>query len=640
MGDYMKKINGVLILFLNYILLEIIFNINTFGTLSIGRIGLFAITLFPLAFIISLVGSILKQEIVNKYIKDILLVFATLVYISQLIYFKIYGAVFSLTSLLNGGQVADFKAYIVDVITRNIVTVLLMLVILGVLIFINHKFVEQTRFSFKKKSNVIVLTVSIVFMISSVLAINFDNDLNKAVYRNTSAFNVAKELGVTNSFIVEVRKNIFGIDEALIVDDSSNTTEEPIEIPSYDANVLEIDFEELLATEEDEKIKSLHTYFKSQTPSYQNEYTGLFEGKNLIVILAESFDSIAVDKEITPTLYKLYEEGFTFTNHYVPLFPVSTSDGEYMARTSLIPADGKWSMKASSDIELPYVLGNQFDDYSRNAYHNWMYWYYRRDLSHPNLGYNFKACKLGLEMNCDLWMTSDLEMMEASVEEYIKEDQFLTYYVTMSGHLEYKTMNAMSRRNKDAVADLDYSFSVKNYMAQHVELDKALAYLIEQLELAGKLEDTVIAINTDHYPYGLTPEQLNEKSDFDRTDKFDLHKTPLIIWNSETEGKKIDKLASSLDVLPTLSNLFGIEYDSRLMMGVDLFSTSNSMVILSDSSFITELGRYDNVTGVFSDETVDQRYVDKMKQVVENKILVSKLILENDYYSHLSINEE
>lgn len=642
MGDYMKKVNAVLIILLNYIFLEVIFNINTFGTLSIGKIGLFIMTLMPLSIILCFLGSIFKSETVNKYTKDVILIFVSIIYVSQLIYFKIYGAIFSITSLLNGGQVADFKTYIIDVITRNIFVVLTMLLILGVSIFVNHKYVDQARLKLNMKRSYILMSTALFFMVSSVLVINVNKDLSKVVYKNSSAFNIAKELGVTNSFVVEIRKNIFGIDEDIVVIENPNNPDNEIPDviePEYEANVLEIDFETLAALEDNEKIKNLHSYFNSQEPTYKNEYTGLFEGKNLIVILAESFDGIAIDKEITPTLYKLYEEGFTFTNHYVPLFPVSTSDGEYMARTSLIPADGKWSMKTSSGIDLPYVLGNQFDDYNRNAYHNWMYWYYGRDKSHPNMGYDFKACKSGLKMNCDLWMTSDLEMMEASVSEYINEEHFLTYYVTMSGHLEYKARNAMSTRNKDVVADLDYSFSVKNYMAQHVELDKALAYLIEQLELAGKLDDTVIAINTDHYPYGLTADQLNERSNFDRTDKFDLHKSPLIIWNSATKGAKIDKLASSLDVLPTLSNLFNLEYDSRLMMGVDLFSTSESMVILSDASFITEKGRFDNVEGTFSNPDVDDEYIEQMKSIVENKFLVSKLVLDNDYYRYLEISD-
>lgn len=195
----------------------------------------------------------------------------------------------------------------------------------------------------------------------------------------------------------------------------------------------------------------------------------------------------------------------------------------------------------------------------------------------------------------------------------------------------------MASRNWDAVKDLPYSHRAKAYLATQIELDKAIGELIQELENAGKLEDTVIVISPDHYPYGLTLEELNELSTYQRDNTFEKHHTPLLIWNAEMkEPVKVEKVCSSLDVLPTVLNLFGIEYDSRLLMGNDILSNNKeSIVIFSDRSFITEKGRYSSVTGTFTPNDgveVDEDYDEEMSQIVYQKFKMSAMILDYDYY--------
>ena len=100
---------------------------------------------------------------------------------------------------------------------------------------------------------------------------------------------------------------------------------------------MDIDFEELARNEDNQAIRTLHNYFASVKPTNKNEYTGMFEGYNLILITAEGFSPYAVHKEVTPTLYKLVNEGFVFNNFYTALWQTSTSDGEFVALTGLIP---------------------------------------------------------------------------------------------------------------------------------------------------------------------------------------------------------------------------------------------------------------------------------------------------------------
>ena len=389
----------------------------------------------------------------------------------------------------------------------------------------------------------------------------------------------------------------------------------------------------------------MHKYFSSQEAIKKNKYTGMFKDKNLIVLVGESFSSLAIREDLTPNLYKLYKEGFQFDNFYTPIFPVSTADGEYITDTSLIPKEGVWSFLRVAGNYMPYSYANVFEKqgYSSNAYHNHTATYYERDKYIETMGYNsYLAVGTGLEdrMDTSNWPNSDYEMVKTTVDDYINNEKFMAYYMTVSGHMNYtKIGNMMVYRNWDQVKDLPYSNKAKGYLAANIELDKAVGELLSRLEQAGKLEDTVIVISGDHYPYGLTLSEINELSTFERDDKFEKFRMPFLIWSGSMKGPiKVEKIGSSLDVLPTVLNLFGAEFDSRLLMGRDILSDSDPIVIFSDRSFITDKGRYNSLTEQFTPNegvTVEEGYVDKINTIIYKKYQMSRLILENDYYKHV-----
>ena len=403
-------------------------------------------------------------------------------------------------------------------------------------------------------------------------------------------------------------------------------------------NVLEIDFAALAETETNPDIQTLHEYFASVAPTRKNEYTGMFEGYNLIMLTAEGFSPWAVDEEVTPTLYKLTHEGFVFNNFYTALWWTSTSDGEYVACTGLIPS-GSNSMKKSAEHSLPFCLGWQFGrlGYQTKAYHNHTYTYYGRDKTHPNMGYDYKGVGNGLEVK-QTWPESDLEMIEVTAPEYIGDEPFHVYYMTVSGHMQYTFIgNSMSTKNRDAVADLPYSEEAKAYIACNVELDRALERLIELLTEAGVADKTVIALSSDHYPYGLEKDKIDELAGHEVDENFEIYKNHFILWSAGMdETIVIDKPCSSLDILPTLSNLFGLPYDSRLLMGRDILSDAEPLVILSNRSFITDKVMYNSRTGEtipLTEEELPEDYVRSINAQINAKFTASAGILQNDYYS-------
>ena len=374
--------------------------------------------------------------------------------------------------------------------------------------------------------------------------------------------------------------------------------------PIYEPNILDIDFVQLIASETDDDIRDMHKYFSEVPPTNKNEYTGKYKGYNLILITAESFSPYAVHKDVTPTLYKMVHEGYNFTNFYTPIWEVSTLDGEYVACTSLLPKRGVWSLYFSGRISMPFTMGNQLRvlGYNTRAYHNHTYDYYRRDVSHPNMGYDYKGIGNGLEMS-KAWPRSDLEMMEKTIPEYLNDEPFHTYYMTVSGHMQYNFMgNHMAIKNKELVKDLPYTEAGRAYMATQIEFDRAMEYLLNQLEEAGIAERTLIAISSDHYPYGLEKNELDDLAGHTLEKNFEFYKNTFILYTKGMEPVTIDKPCSSLDIIPTLSNLLGLEYDSRLLMGRDIFSDSEPLVIFLNRSFITDKGRYDAEKGILSSQ--------------------------------------
>lgn len=625
------------VLFLEYIyrifIIKDFFNINTI-----------IVTIFSLIFItiFSFLFSLFNEKI-NKLLTISVSSIITFFMLAQIVYYNFYNSIFSFYSLTTGtGQVLHFWTMIIEVIGRIWYIFSLILTIFILFLVFNKKI-----FSFeknKKKNNIIILSI---FLISTTLSIILTKtynkkdlySLNNLLFKTHAPMLTINKTGLLTMQSIDIYRYFFGFEEKISNNDSG--TKEVVKEVEY--NKLDIDFEELIKNTNDETIKSMHEYFNSVIPSEKNEYTGMFKGKNLIFITAEAFDTIAIDEKITPTLYKMANNSFVFNNYYQPLYPVSTSDGEYMNVNSLIPKEGVWSFYKSSNNYMPFGIGNMFKklDYNTYGFHNHTYNFYHRDKSHTNIGLRYYGCGNGLEkkMNCSHWPNSDYEMIKATTSYYINEDKpFVAYYMTVSGHLNYNfSGNNMASKNKSKVQDLDYKNSIKAYYATQIELDKAMEELLNRLEESGKLDDTLIVIAPDHYPYGLSTKDMNTISKIDRTDKFENYHTSLIMYNSQIKKTDVNKTISSLDILPTIYNLYGLDYDSRLFMGRDIFSDDEHIVILSDRSFITSKGKYNSVTGEFSSSNVSQEYIDNNNKIVNEKFKMSSLILEKDYYKELGL---
>ncbi len=614
---------------------------------------------------------------VNKLILWLVSAGLCIVYLVQLVYYNVFKVFFSFQIMgMANDAISEFGSDIITAIKGNfggLVILLLPLVVLGFLI--SNRIAYRHR---RIKEQGLLLGGAVIFHMLALVSLLLFGKLDYSpydLYHNSKVPDlIGQQLGVTTMTRIDILKLFSPEDELVLADtkDANMTVPMPTKLPTpavtpvakptqpvkpdatptptplptptpidTSPNIMNIDFNILAENEKNKTIKTLHNYFASVVPTNKNEYTGRFKGYNLIMITAEGFSPYAIHQEKTPTLYRLVREGFVFNNFYTALWQTSTSDGEYVAMTGLIP-QGTRSMFNGRKNQWPFSLGHQFNKLgvASKAYHNHTYTYYQRNETHTNMGYLWKAKGNGLELPSDCWPESDLEMIDATVDEFVKEEQFHVYYLTVSGHMNYTfTGNSMASKNKQLVQDLPYTEDAKAYIACQIELDRALEALLAKLEAAGVADRTVIALSADHYPYGWEKYKLDELAGHTIDPNFEIYKNHFILWNPGMEENIIiDKPCSSLDILPTLSNLFGLEYDSRLLMGQDILSDAEPLVVLSNRSFITDKVMYNSANGdttLLTDEFLPTDYIKNLNKIVKNKFSVSKSMLEEDYYRYV-----
>jgi len=404
-------------------------------------------------------------------------------------------------------------------------------------------------------------------------------------------------------------------------------------------NKMNVDFDALNKSESNKDIISINNYVKSVTATNKNEYSGIYKGYNFIHITAEAFAPYAIDKELTPTLYHMVNNGYKFTNFYTPFWG-NTSEGEYVNMIGLLPRRSGRSLAGTTGKSMIFAFGSQLRQkgYSANAYHNHKYNYYDRNITHPDLGYNYKGAYPGGGLDVKIqWPESDLEMMQLSVQEYIDNRPFHAYYMTVSGHFEYKYPdNSIAQKNRKLVDHLDLPTACKVYLAANIELDRALENLLDQLRNAGIADKTLIVMSNDHYPYGLTNSEISAFLGHTVDPVFELSESTLLMYVDGMQPKTIDKLCSSVDIVPTVSNMLGLPFDSRMLSGRDIFSDADPIVMFPNRGWITNYARFDPKTKKVTQlgkTAVTAQYVSDTHKRVSDSFLIADKILSSNYYS-------
>ena len=571
-------------------------------------------------------------------------------------YFKTYWGL-GFVMQMTGNVVGNFFTTMMEIIVSRLLFILLAFVPLAALIIFHRHLLPGKQLSGRVR--LLALVGFIVFQAAGS-ALCYTGEYKADYTYNFITDRAVPNFGLSASVRLELQYALFGLPDAPVIQ-----VAEPEPEPSsvvYDYNKMDLDFEAESQLVGGQTLANMHKYFSSLTASQKNEYTGMFEGKNLIQITAEAFSPYVISKELTPTLYKLTHEGFVFNNYYQPGWGQSTTGGEFAAMTGVIPTwiNNNLSFYVSHKDYMPFALGNQFRalGYTTVAYHNNSYTYYNRHLTHPNLGYDYYGQGNGLNITGPGWPYSDLEMMELTAPAYIQDyvqngKPFHAYYMTVSGHANWGWGNAMSAKNREAAvaAYPNASQPVQGYIAANLELEHALTYLLEQLEAAGIADDTVICLTADHYPYALVTDEVDYYQELSGKQDSELdisrYRNTLILWSGSMEQPvTVNTPCSSIDIVPTLSNLFGLTYDSRLLSGRDVFaenynasqaSTCMPLVILPTNrgySWITAAGTYDAKTRTFTPNpgiTVADDYVKTVSSLIDAKYSYARQLIQYDY---------
>ncbi len=570
----------------------------------------------------------------------------TLLYGSQIVYHFIFGTLYSAAMVSQGGEaMTNFWRELLAAMGDHFPWLIALLVPLALRIFLRKGLKGELR----AKGRIVLLALAVALFALTRVGIRqtgtemfSDEDYYRS--REIATNQNVQRFGLLTTIRLELTRHAKTEEQDYYIPEETqgeNPAQEPAEV-RY--NVMDIDFDALNALTEDKKLLAINDYCSKVTGTNQNEYTGMLKDYNLIVMCAESFSPAAIDKDLTPNLYKLTQQGIIFNNYY-NTFPNTTTDGEYALMQGLYPDAGRSkavsSLYASRNSYLPFTLGNAFQSQrgvESFGYHNYRGSYYGRSESHPNMGYTMKFAGDGMTFTTN-WPASDLEMMEQSIDDYIGKEPFHAYYMTFSGHYKYDIgTNEMAKRNWDQVKDLPYSSNaIKAYLSCNIEFDKAIGYLMERLEQAGVADRTAIVIAGDHFPYGLKDSEYAELIGHD-IDGFSKFKSTLIFWvGGLEENIVVDEYCCNVDVLPTILNLWGFEYDSRLLAGTDVFSDGTHAAVLVDKSFLTDKVWFNASTGEIRyqvpESEIPEGYVENMNQLIATRFSISADILNTAYYN-------
>lgn len=640
---------------------EILFAIGVFGRPDLT--GLIPITLFSLSLgaLIQLFVSLFPRR-VNQVMRQILLVVLAIPYGVEYFVFRMFKVLYDVSTIQNGagGVVNGFMGDALGLITSPTGILFLIFLLLPAVLY--------GVFGFRRDPGVRPKLRPLLAKFAAVLVLYglgwgsvHLSDLTWSVYGGEGYnFEAAVQyFGLMTGVRLDLRY-IGSKDDPLQFEDFAA---EPVTVPEtsqpaesipeetqpvvYGKNELDLPFDRCTGA-----TKDLAAYVASQTPSSKNAYTGKFAGKNLIFISAEAFTAEVIDPERTPTLYRLANSGFRFTDYYQPT-SAGTTGGEVLNLFGVLPTEGGNSMGlATSHYVVDIATFLTPLGYTGGTFHNNDCTFYNRNRTHNRLGYpdGFMAMGSGMEEYVvNKFPQSDLEMMQGVLPKYLEQDKpFNLYFMSVSGHSVYYWKNSSAIKHKDEVENLPYSEKVKAYLACQMELEYALKYTVEALEAAGKADDTVIVISADHFPYGLDDSSalgslhnLSELYGFNVTTRLERDHNRLIIWSGcleKEEPVEISAPTSSLDILPTLCNLFGVDFDSRLFVGRDVFSDREPLVFNLSYDWKTELGTYTPSTGftpVSADTEIPEGYVDRMKAIVKNKVTYCRGVLNNDFYGKL-----
>lgn len=580
----------------------------------------------------------------------IVLLLVTLYAISQVGLYHYLGVFYSFSIFLSMyGKVHEFTMDFFELFKWEYLFLLLPLIIY---IGLCQKYLVKKKVEYSRKILGLVVMIMVITHFVSILSLHIGN--NESSYVSITglyeepiyAEKSVREFGLLRYFLRDFQYVILNKESKTI------NIEEYSYRPLYQSNTDVLRkriFEDknwisLKNGETNEDLSVIDEKLMERYISPENEYTGIFEGKNLVMMLVESFDYASIDPILTPNLYRLANEGWLFENYFTPKSTCSTGDSELMALVSIYPTPSKCSYEEFSGNRFKQSLFELFNDsnYYTSSYHDYWDKYYERNTMHQNLGSSeyWDADDLGIDYE-EGW-PSDVELIEKGIGKFVKKDPFFTFLISVSMHVPYDETEGYVSRNLEVIRTKypGYDEEYQVYLAKAMETDKAIGELIADLKESGQWEDTVLVLFADHKPPTLSNELLIEHSDFTQRDEgSDIFKSPLIIYSADQPAQTFSNLGSTIDLTPTLANLFNLNYDPRMYLGIDMFDdTTNHNVFFQNGDWISDEGYFYSGTSEFFPNNPNTMISDEsITEVIERQnhlVKLSQLIFQTDYFRY------
>ena len=438
----------------------------------------------------------------------------------------------------------------------------------------------------------------------------------------------------------------------------------------------------------DDAKKEFNEYYKDRPneQDYTNKYTNILEGRNVIVIHAESMQGIAINRtfngeEVTPNLNRLINEGMYFNNFYSEVSVGTSSDTELTYNTSLMPTQNGTAFVSYFDrtyISTPSLLKEKgYYTFSMHA-NNADFW--NRRAMHESLGYDKFYSKetydvdkenvIGLGLSDKSFFSQSVEKLKKISEEH---DKYYGYIITLTNHTpfsdtdkygEFSVTMKTTITNEDGTTEeveAPYLEGTKlgNYFKSVHYADEALGEFFSEMDEAGLLDNTVVIIFGDHdarlprnefnlmYNYDPTTDDIKDEEDptYVDYDSFDYEldrKVPLIIWTKDgVVSGQYDYTMGMYDVMPTIGNMLG--FYNKYALGHDIFETKeNNIVVFPNGNWVTNKMYYNSQKGEYKllkDEIIDENYIKENNEYTEKLLDVSNKAIVFDLFNPNSEEE-